>query len=198
MRVMGIDPGSTITGFGVVEARGSELHHVDSGAIRVPRTGTGARLAFICDNIREAIRRSSPDAIAVEQVFIARNARSALMLGQARGAALVACGELCDDVREYSALEIKQAVVGRGRADKHQVQHMVRVLLGLREPPQSDAADALACAICHLNTSRSRTRYAAAAGVSPCSGICAVRCWINALPPWWLRSTGWATSWTRP
>lgn len=168
---MGIDPGSTITGYGVVEARGARLCHLDSGAIRVPRDetggGIGARLWFICDAIREAIRRNRPDSIAVEKVFIARNARSALVLGQARGAALVACGELCNSVREYSALEVKQAVVGRGRADKTQVQHMVRVLLALREAPQADIADALACAICHINHTRSRSRYAEAAGMSP-------------------------------
>lgn len=163
MRVMGIDPGSTITGYGVVEARGAELHHIDSGAIRVPRTDTCARLAFIAEKIRDAIRRNQPDSVAVEKVFIARNARSALTLGQARGAALVACGELCESVQEYSALEIKQAVVGRGRADKVQVQHMVRVLLALRETPQADTADALACAICHINYTRSRIRRQSAA-----------------------------------
>lgn len=163
---MGIDPGATITGYGVVEARGAELHHIDSGAIRVPRTEICARLSFIADRIRDAIRQARPDSIAVERVFIARNARSALTLGQARGAALVACGELCDSVEEYSALEIKQAVVGRGRADKAQVQHMVRVLLGLRESLQADTADALACAICHINHVRSRIRRQAAAGAS--------------------------------
>lgn len=168
MRVMGIDPGSTITGYGVVEARGARLCHIDSGAIRLPRSGPGndmgARLRLISEQIGEAIRRNRPDSIAVEKVFIARNARSALTLGQARGAALVACGELCDAVVEYSALEVKQAVVGRGRADKLQVQHMIRVLLSLREAPQADIADALACAICHINHARSRARYAAAAG----------------------------------
>jgi len=162
MRVMGIDPGSAITGYGVVEGKGSRLCHIASGAIRVPRAGAGQRLAFICDRIREAIHQNRPDAIAVEKVFLARNARSALTLGQARGAALVACGELGDVVAEYSALQIKQAVVGRGRADKHQVQHMVRVLLGLRETPQSDTADALACAICHISHQRSQARYQAA------------------------------------
>lgn len=167
MRVMGIDPGSTITGYGVVEARGQQLCHVASGAIRLPRTEIGTRLGMIFDGIREAIDETRPDAIAVEKVFLARNARSALVLGQARGAALVACGRNGGAVHEYSALEIKQAVVGRGRAEKTQVQHMVRVLLGLRETPQADAADALACAICHINYARSRARYASAAGVSP-------------------------------
>ncbi|MFZ0486443.1 MAG: crossover junction endodeoxyribonuclease RuvC [Arenicellales bacterium] len=168
---MGIDPGSAITGYGVVEARGARLCHIDSGAIRVPKAETGgdigARLWFISDKIRQAIQRNQPDSIAIEKVFIARNARSALVLGQARGAALVACGELCDSIREYSALQVKQAVVGRGRADKTQVQHMVRVLLALGAAPQADIADALACAICHINHSRSRSRYAEAAGVSP-------------------------------
>lgn len=164
MRVMGIDPGSTITGYGVVEARGSELCHIASGAIRLPRTDISTRLWHICEKIREAVRENEPDAIAIEKVFLARNARSALTLGQARGAAIVACGELCQSVHEYSALEVKQAVVGRGRADKVQVQHMVRVLLGLRETLQADTADALACAICHINHARSRARYATAIG----------------------------------
>lgn len=167
MRVMGIDPGSTITGFGVVEARGAGLHYIDSGAIRVPRTSVSIRLLTIFEQLRAAISRNRPEAVAVEKVFLARNARSALTLGQARGAALVACGGLCDDVQEYSALEIKQALVGRGRAEKAQVQHMVRVLLGLSETPQADAADALACAICHINHARSRMRYLSAAGASP-------------------------------
>ncbi|HSH43308.1 MAG TPA: crossover junction endodeoxyribonuclease RuvC [Arenicellales bacterium] len=164
MRVMGIDPGSNITGWGVVEARDSGLHHVDSGALRLPRTELNERLQMIFERISEAIRATRPDAIAVEKVFVARNARSALTLGHARGAALVACGGLCDTVVEYSALQIKQAVVGRGRADKQQVQHMIRVLLGLREPPQADAADALACAVCHINHASSLSRYASAAG----------------------------------
>lgn len=167
MRVMGIDPGSNITGWGVVESRGASLHHIASGAIRPPRTDISERLLVIFEKIREAIRDNRPDAIAVEKVFVARNAHSALTLGQARGAALVACGDLCDLVVEYSALEIKQAVVGRGRADKRQVQHMMRVLLGLREAPQADIADALACAVCHINHSRSQARRATAAGAAP-------------------------------
>lgn len=161
---MGIDPGSVTTGYGVVEARGNALHHVESGEIRPPRADIGERLRCIHDDIRAVIERSRPEAVVVEKVFVARNARSALALGQARGAALVACGELAAAVCEYSPLEIKQAVVGRGRADKAQVQHMIRVLLGLAETPRADAADALACAVCHINHARSRLRYQAAAG----------------------------------
>jgi len=165
MRVMGVDPGATVTGWGIVEARGPEFHHIASGAVRPPRGDVGARLEVIFNQISEAIDEHRPDAIAVERVFFARNARSALVLGQARGAALVACGRADGGLHEYSALEIKQAVVGRGRADKLQVQHMVRVLLGLRKTPQADAADALACAICHVNHARSRARHETAAGV---------------------------------
>lgn len=167
MRVMGIDPGSIITGWGIVEARGAGLHHIDSGAVRLPRAEMTERLLLIVERIRQATCDHRPDAVAVEKVFVARNARSALTLGQARGAALVACGDLCDTVAEYSALQIKQAIVGRGRADKQQVQHMVRVLLGLRDTPQADTADALACAICHINHARSGARYASAAGAAP-------------------------------
>jgi crossover junction endodeoxyribonuclease RuvC len=164
---MGIDPGATVTGYGVVESRGQQLRHIASGAVRLSRSSVSTRLNEIFDRIRAVIDETGPEQIAVEKVFFARNARSALILGQARGAALVACGQAGGVVHEYSALEIKQALVGRGRAEKSQVQHMVRVLLGLREAPQADAADALACAICHINHARSRDRYASAAGAAP-------------------------------
>jgi len=163
---MGIDPGSVITGYGIVESRGAALHYVDSGAIKLPRGDVAGRLQVIFERLSDAMEAGRPDAVAVEQVFVARNARSALTLGQARGAALVACGRQCASLTEYSALQIKQALVGRGRADKTQVQHMVRVLLGLEQRPQPDAADALACAICHINHTRSRARYAAAMGAA--------------------------------
>lgn len=160
MRVLGIDPGSRRTGFGVVVLRDGRLHYVASGCVKIPAIDLPARLKTIYDGITEIIRTHRPDAVAVEQVFMARNPQSALTLGQARGAAICAGvnGEL--PVAEYTALQIKQAVVGRGHAGKEQVQHMVVSLLGLRGMPQADAADALACAVCHLHTLQGGLRRA--------------------------------------
>jgi len=160
MRVLGVDPGSRITGYGVVQFEsGVDLAHVASGAIKVSGQDLADRLKCICDAITDVIEAHSPDVVAVEQVFMARNARAALVLGHARGAAICAAVNLGVSVVEYSALQVKQAVVGNGRAEKIQVQHMIRALLGLRQRPQADAADALACAICHIHTAQSERRY---------------------------------------
>jgi len=153
MRVLGIDPGSRLTGFGVIDADGKALHYVASGCVRT-ETGAelAARLKTLYDGIVEIIDHYQPMVMAVEQVFVARNAQSALTLGHARGAALCAGMNGTLPLAEYTALQIKQAVVGRGHAAKEQVQHMVQVLLGLPAAPQADAADALACAICHAHS----------------------------------------------
>lgn len=157
MRVLGIDPGSRITGFGVVQVLGhGRLHYVSSGCIRAPAEELAARLKAIYDGVDEIITTFRPTIFAAERVFMARNADSALKLGQARGAALCAAINAGLGVNEYSATEIKSAIVGRGRADKRQVQHMVRVLLELDRAPPADAADALACAICHAHHSAGR------------------------------------------
>lgn len=151
-RILGLDPGLRITGFGVIDKLGSQLRYVASGCIR---TGDGgelpARLKTLLDGVKEVIATYSPDQVAVEKVFVNINPQSTLLLGQARGA--VICGAVsCEmPVAEYTALQVKQAVVGHGKADKTQVQHMVRRLLALESEPGSDAADALACAICHAN-----------------------------------------------
>ncbi len=158
MRVLGVDPGSRVTGFGVVESAGGAVRHVASGAIRVPALPLAERLEHIYARLSAVIDDTAPDLMAVEQVFIARNVQSALVLGHARGAAVVAGASRGLPVVEYTALQVKQAVVGRGKAAKQQVQHMVRVLLGLRETPATDTADALACAICHLHTASGRER----------------------------------------
>ncbi|MDX5151797.1 MAG: crossover junction endodeoxyribonuclease RuvC [Acidiferrobacterales bacterium] len=152
MRILGIDPGSRFTGFGVIDTEGPRLSYHASGCIRITDTDLPDRLKTIFDGITEIVRLHSPDIVAIEKVFMARNADSALKLGQARGAAIAAVlqGEM--PVAEYTALQIKQAVVGSGRAGKEQVQHMVRALLRLDGQPQADAADALACAICHAHT----------------------------------------------
>ena len=158
MRVLGIDPGSRVTGFGVVEAEAGELRHIESGQINLSNHELARRLCMIYQRLEEVIREHGPQIMAIEKVFLARNPQSALVLGQARGAAIVAGAANDLEVVEYSALQVKQSVVGRGKAAKQQVQHMVRVLLGLRGEPTPDCADALACAICHLNHSHGRDR----------------------------------------
>jgi crossover junction endodeoxyribonuclease RuvC len=152
MRILGIDPGSRFTGFGVIDTEGSRLSYHASGCIKITDTELPDRLKTIFDGMTEIVRLHAPDIIAIEKVFMARNADSALKLGQARGAAIAAVLQGDLQVAEYTALQIKQAVVGNGRAGKEQVQHMVRALLRLDGHPQADAADALACAICHANT----------------------------------------------
>lgn len=149
MRVLGIDPGSRITGYGIVEFRRDNALHVTSGCLRVGSDDLGARLRHIYDGIAALIEREAPTELAVEQVFMHRNAASALKLGQARGAALMAGVSRGLPLYEYTPTQVKQAVSGRGHAAKEQIQHMVKVLLRLHELPQSDAADALAVAICH-------------------------------------------------
>lgn len=152
MRVLGIDPGSRITGFGVVQVlRNGKLQYITSGCIRVPAGPLADRLKTIYDGVHEIIGSYQPTVFAIERVFLARNADSALKLGQARGAAICAGINRGLVVNEYSATEIKSAIVGRGRADKQQIQHMVRVLLDLDRAPSTDAADALAGAICHAH-----------------------------------------------
>ena len=152
LRVLGIDPGSRVTGVGVVEAKGSVLRHIHSASIRVGDGDLGSRLASIYSGVADVIDQHMPEEMALEEVFLSKNPRSALVLGHARGSALLAGVHRDRIVAEYSAREIKRAVVGTGRAAKEQVQHMVRMLLGLKQNPPSDAADALACAICHIHT----------------------------------------------
>ncbi len=152
LRVLGVDPGSRVTGFGVVEYEDRRLRYIDCGQIRVADQPFATRLHKIYTELSAIIREHRPQVMVVEQVFVAHNAQSALRLGHARGAAMVAATSENIDVEEYTALQVKQAVVGNGKADKVQVQHMIRVLLRLRQSPPSDAADALACGICHIHT----------------------------------------------
>ncbi len=152
MRVLGIDPGSRITGFGVIEINNGKLQYVSSGCIKMKEQDLPARLKTIFDGISEVIDSASAEFLAIEDVFVSRNARSAIVLGQARGAAISAGVNRGLPVAEYTALQIKKSVVGYGQADKTQVQHMVRSILALDGAPQQDAADALACAICHSHT----------------------------------------------
>ncbi len=150
--ILGIDPGSRKTGFGIIDTQGSRATYVSSGVIRVPDESLPLRLKLIFDSVTEIIQEYMPDEMAIEHVFMAKSAGSALKLGQARGAAIVAAVNQNLPVSEYEARKIKQSVVGNGAADKIQVQHMVKTLLQLPGAPQEDAADALATALCHANT----------------------------------------------
>ncbi len=153
--ILGIDPGSRITGYGVIRAEQGKFQYLDSGCIRTKSDSLPTRLKQIYDGVSQIIELYRPDEMAIEQVFMARNPDSALKLGQARGAAIVATTNHDISVSEYSARQIKQAVVGTGAADKTQVQHMVTALLKLSATPQADAADALGVAICHGNAIQS-------------------------------------------
>jgi crossover junction endodeoxyribonuclease RuvC len=164
-RIIGIDPGSLVTGWGVIETRGSTLVHLGHGAIAsvsAARRGQADRLSFIYRGIQEAIKSYRPDGLSLERIFFARNAQSALKLGQARGVALLAAAHAGIPVHEYTASEIKLAVVGYGHATKDQVQKMVAALLKVSEAMACDASDALAAAICHLHRQRFQSLAAGA------------------------------------
>jgi crossover junction endodeoxyribonuclease RuvC len=163
--ILGIDPGSVKTGFGIIHHDCGRSEYVTSGVIRLPQDELPARLRVIYDSITELVELHGPQELAIEQVFMARSAGSALKLGQARGAAIVACVARDMPVAEYSARQIKQSVVGTGAADKVQVQHMVKVLLKLPAEPQEDAADALAAALCHAHTRQSMVHMSGATAV---------------------------------
>lgn len=162
-RILGIDPGSQVTGFGVVDLVGSLSAPVEWGSIRTSGDHP-ARLKEIFLRLSQIVRRLGPSEVAIERVFVHRNADSALKLGQARAAALCATFEAGVPVFEYSARHIKKAVVGRGGAEKAQVQHMVRVILGVGETIEPDAADALAAALCHAHERGTRAVLDRAAG----------------------------------
>jgi crossover junction endodeoxyribonuclease RuvC len=150
--IVGIDPGSTITGYGVIRVEGNRQQYIASGCIRMKEEAIGQRLAEIHNGLRQVMELYQPQEAAIEQVFMHQNPGSAIKLGQARGVAIVAVSLSDISVAEYSARQIKQAVVGYGAAGKEQVQHMVKTLLNLSGTPQADAADALAVALCHAYT----------------------------------------------
>lgn len=155
--ILGIDPGSRVTGYGVVREHQRRLHYIDSGCIRSAAGTLPERLLHIFNGICVLMEQYQPNEVAIERVFMHNNASSALKLGHARGVAMVACASHRAVIAEYSAREVKQMVVGYGAAEKSQVQHMVVNLLTLSDVPQADAADALAIAICHSHM-RSRIR----------------------------------------
>jgi crossover junction endodeoxyribonuclease RuvC len=173
--VLGIDPGSIVTGWGLIEIEGNRLCHVAHGTIGVSAAlGQAARLSQIYRGIQDIVQQYQPAAVSLEKVFFSRNVQSALKLGQARGMALLAAAQNQIDVSEYSAAEIKVAVVGYGRATKEQVQRMVTALLCLRGAMRADAADALAAAICHVHRATFQTRVP-----QPLNGLVKGTSWRN-------------------
>lgn len=164
MRVMGIDPGSLCTGYGVVDAVKGNLQAVHWGSIRPPaRKPFPDRLKYIYDGLTEVLREYAPDTVAIEDIFFAVNAKSTIKLGQARGVAILAVMNAGKSLAEYSPLEVKQSTVGYGRADKRQVQDMVTALLKLKQKPEPlDVSDALAVAICHAHSYKMTDRLSAA------------------------------------
>ena len=165
MRILGIDPGSRLTGFGVLDFAGDEPTYVASGTVSSADGTFPDRLKQIFTAVGEIVAQYRPDAVAIESVFMHKNAGSALKLGHARSAALCATFGYDVDVFEYAPREIKQAIVGTGAATKQQVQHMVKVLLKLPAEPAEDAADALAAALCHAHTQQSMINMAGAKSV---------------------------------
>ncbi|CAK0740179.1 crossover junction endodeoxyribonuclease RuvC [Gammaproteobacteria bacterium] len=157
-RILGIDPGSRITGFGVIDVSRGKYTYVTSGTVQSIEKDFCARLKTIFEGVRQVVQEQHPTELAIEQVFLHKNVDSALKLGQARGAALCAAFTKGMPVTEYMPSQIKQAVVGYGSATKEQVQHMVRLLLQLPATPSQDAADALAVAICHCHYANDRLR----------------------------------------
>jgi crossover junction endodeoxyribonuclease RuvC len=151
VRILGIDPGLVVTGFGIIDRTGSRLAYVTSGCIRTPKGELAQRLKTILDGLTEVIAAHRPAQVALEKVFVNVNPATTLLLGQARGTAICSAVLHGLPLAEYTALQVKQAVVGYGKAGKSQVQEMVRQLLRLAGNPSPDAADALACAICHAH-----------------------------------------------
>jgi crossover junction endodeoxyribonuclease RuvC len=150
--ILGIDPGSNITGFGIIEAIGNKQHYLTSGSIKIKKSTFSSQLQQIYQGIIRLVTLYQPKEVAIEQVFVHINVNSALKLGQARGVAIVAAAQDGVKFAEYSARQVKQAVVGYGNAQKLQVQHMVKLLLKLPNKLAEDEADALAIAICHANS----------------------------------------------
>jgi len=151
VRILGVDPGSQKTGVGIIDVQGNRIRHVHHSVIRCGKGDFDARLHILFSGLKSVIAEFRPSKAAIEDVFVSNNVNSALKLGQARGALIAACMDCSLRVTPYSPTKVKQAVVGFGRADKAQIQHMIRMLLHPPEPLAEDAADALAVAICHAH-----------------------------------------------
>jgi crossover junction endodeoxyribonuclease RuvC len=156
MIILGIDPGLAIAGYGIVEKNGSNLKPIDYGAIRTPKEeSTAVRLAMLNERLAALIKKFRPDCVAVEELFFNSNAKTVIAVAEGRGVILLTAAMECGRLYEYTPLQIKSALTGNGRADKDQVQYMVRAILKIKEPIRpDDAADALAAAICHANTNQ--------------------------------------------
>jgi len=154
MIILGVDPGSRITGFGVIKIVSNRCYYVTSGCIKITEIEVGNRLKQIFDGLTEVISSTKPDTSSIEQIFMFQNPGAAIKLGQARGVALLSLAHNGLPIAEYSAKQVKKAVVGTGAATKNQVQSMVQIILDLNNKPQEDAADALAIAICHYHSSQ--------------------------------------------
>lgn len=156
MRILGIDPGYAILGYGIIDKKGNRYSVCDYGVVTTnPSMAMPDRLKYLYTQIMEIIHEYEPDVVSIEELFFNTNSKTALLVGQARGVVILACANSDIEIREYTPLQIKQGLVGYGRADKKQVQAMVKAILNLNEVPQpDDTADALAAAICHGNTSR--------------------------------------------
>jgi|TARA_B100001996_G_scaffold184771_1_gene141331 crossover junction endodeoxyribonuclease RuvC len=165
IKILGIDPGSINTGYGIIESKGNYNKHIKNGVIKIKAKTLAEKLKIINLEITTIIKTFEPDEIAIEKVFMHRNADSALKLGQARGAAIAACAINDIPLFEYSANQVKKACVGKGHAAKEQVQHMIKILLCLENSPLSDAADALAIALCHANSRESLLRMQGISGM---------------------------------
>lgn len=153
MRVLGIDPGSNTTGYGIIDKNGSHLLHVDNGCLTTRRTSPlPDRLNQIHESLIEIIEKFHPDCVAIEEIFFSKNVSSALRLGESRGVALLAAAQKGIAIHEYPTRVVKQAITGYGQASKEQMQQMIQRLLHLPEPAQEDASDALALAICHIHS----------------------------------------------
>lgn len=150
--ILGIDPGSRNTGFGLIAISGKNIQYLSSGVVKAEQSEVPQRLRTIFKGLQSVMQEYQPTELAIEQVFMHENAATAIKLGQARGVAIAASFEHELQVYEYSARQIKQAVVGYGNAAKSQIQSMIQTLLNLSAPPQTDAADALACALCHYHS----------------------------------------------
>lgn len=161
MIVLGIDPGTITTGYGIVEQNGNSLRHVDNGGISPDANAPlSKKLHHIFEKLNVLINAHKPDVVVIENLFVAKNARSSLLLGHARGVAMLAASAAGVEVAEYTPLEVKKAVVGQGHATKRQVQQMVKMVLNLPEVAFEDASDAMAAAICHCQTAGLKKRIA--------------------------------------
>lgn len=165
IRILGIDPGSIHTGYGVIDSKGNHSKHVANGAIKVKGETLAEKLKIIHEGITSLIKEYQPEEVSVEKIFMNRNADSAIKLGQARGVAIAAAAIQDLPVYEYTANQVKQATVGKGHAAKEQVQHMIKILLCLDKQPTADAADALAIALCHANSREGLLRMQGVSGI---------------------------------